>query len=200
METQDQQPPRQSRTFSNLLEKRTILMKSLITVAFRLAGRMPPAGKELDLEVYVWEYALDDVPVHHLEECFRRAVKAKADTFILTATEIRQQYADMMPELAEQAREAEERNDLLLESGRANFGYISLSTFKERHNLPAEWKLGDAYPPESDLYQSSPPPMPEQTWACQTCHDARWVKEYPRGPLYPKLMPCPYCGQPVKER
>jgi hypothetical protein len=150
-------------------------------------------GGELDLEVKVWEYALGDVPTHHLEECFRRAVRAKENGYMVLATEINIQYREMLPELQRQAQAHAAQTDYLLQSGLGGLGYISLEEFKARHNLPAAWKWGIPYPPESDLYRAPVPPMPEQTYRCQTCRDARWVKDYPRGRIYPELVMCPDC-------
>jgi hypothetical protein len=180
-------------TFSD----RAQLMKQLITVAFRLGGRTLLTGAELDLEVKVWEYALGDVPTHHLEECFRRAVRAKENGYMVLATEINQQYREMLPELQRQAQAHSAQTDYLLQSGQGGLGYISLAEFRARHNLPASWKPGDPYPPESDLYDAAVPPQPEQVIGCWTCRDARLIKDYPPGPngrLYPYIKPCPDCG------
>jgi hypothetical protein len=149
------------------------------------------------LEVKVWEYALGDVPTHHLEECFRRAVRAKENGYMVLATEINQQYREMIPELQRQANAQAAQQDYLLRSGQGSLGYTSLAEFKTRHNLPPQWKLGDAYPPESDLYDGPVPPMPEAVHVCSTCKDARLVKDYPpgqEGRLHPYLRPCPDCG------
>ena len=174
------------------------LIKQALYISSLAQGKAPDTGEQQEAIAMSFAYALDDIPTHHLSDCFQRAIRRQTDDFHLTAAAVKREYEDMLPELQQQAREAEDTNALRLESGRLNFGYISIPAFKERHNLPPQWKLGDPYPPESDLYGKPPPPMPEQVYECQTCKGARLVKEYPRGPLYPKLIPCPYCGEPVK--
>lgn len=132
------------------------MMKAIISAAFRLAGRSAISGDELDLEAKVWEYALGDVPTHHLEECFRRAVRAHEGTYMVLATEIRQQYAEMLPELAQQARVASDTAALQAGRDTANKA-MSLHEWNEKHNLPPGFrKTAEEYPPESDLYEKSP--------------------------------------------
>jgi hypothetical protein len=167
-------------------------LKSLITVAFRLGGRQVPEGQELELEVKVWEYALGDVPTHHLEECFRRAIHAKTDSYMVLATEIRKQYQEMLPELAQQAREASDR--LALQAGYDDADRaMGAREWKEKHNLPATWSPTDGYPPESDLYEHGPDDRLDEAEADIRAHppkacgrDGRWhVRSKMPWELYP---------------
>ena len=145
----------------------------------------------------MWEYALGGIPTHHLEECFRRAVRANDGKFMVLATQINQQYTDMLPELQRAAQANAQQQERLLMSGHGSLGYMSLEEWKARHNLPVEWRLGDPYPPESDLHGAPLPPVREEVYRCARCRDAVLLKAYPPGPdgrLHPYTVTCPECG------
>lgn len=141
----------------------------------------------------MWEYALGGIPTHHLEECFRRAVRANDGKFMVLATQINQQYTDMLPELQRAAQEHGREQEYLLKSGHGSWDYVSLQDFRARHNLPDTWVWGQAYPPESDLYNKALPPLKDAVVRCARCRDAGVLKEQ-RGFRYPAIMPCPECG------
>ena len=121
-------------------------------------------------------------------------MRAKENGYMVLATEINQQYREMLPELQRQAHAHAAQQEYLLQSGQGGLGYISAEEFMTRHNLPATWRPGQPYPPESDLYSAPVPPQPDAVYWCDTCKDAKLVKHYPRGRIYPELRPCPDCG------
>jgi len=114
--------------------------------------RQPEAGESADAVAKSFAYALDDIPTHHLEEAFRRAIRAKVDDFPLTAAAVNRAYDDMLPELQARARSNADLQYGLLKEGHGSLGYMTLLEWKALHNLPAAWRLGDPIPPESDLY------------------------------------------------
>jgi hypothetical protein len=85
------------------------LLKMIIGHAYRLSARMIPPEPDLLLEVDVWEYALGDIPTQHLEECFKRAVRAHKGGYMVTAPEIREQYEEYKPELLRNQNAREQR-------------------------------------------------------------------------------------------
>ena len=99
----------------------------------------------------------------------------------------------MIPELQRDAQRPAHAQDRLLIEGYGSLGYMSIAEWKERHNLADAWKLGDPYPPESDLAGKPVPIKAEEYYRCHTCKDAHWVKHYPEGPIDPKLIRCPDC-------
>lgn len=177
--------------------ERMRIIKQALYVSNLAQGKPPDSAEQQTAVAMSFAYALEDIPTHHLEACFQRAIREQTDSFHLTAAAVNKVYDEMMPELQRKAQEHAAQADYLLQSGQGSLGYTSLVEFKARHNLPASWRLGNPYPPESDLYNKPLPPMPEQTYRCSTCKDAGLVKNYPPGPdgrLYPFVMPCPDCG------
>lgn len=79
----------------------------IVTVGNLALQRPVPEGRDLEVIVKSFEYALGDVPTQHLEECFKRAMKAKRDTFPLASVELTTQYEAMKPELLDAARTRE---------------------------------------------------------------------------------------------
>jgi Zn finger protein HypA/HybF involved in hydrogenase expression len=69
-----------------------------------LAGRTAPEGQSLDLLATAYEYAVGGIPTELLEECFKRAVRTKRDSFPVSGQDINREYQDMQPELAQRAR------------------------------------------------------------------------------------------------
>jgi hypothetical protein len=100
-------------------------------------------------------------------------MRDKVDTYPLSATEVNRAWKDYEQELL---RVGQEWTPPALPSGQL---YITIDTFKERHNLPATWKLGDPYPETSDLYNA---PLPGQLeheqprYTCLLCKDAGWTR------------------------
>jgi hypothetical protein len=118
-------------------------------------------------------YALEDIPTQHLRNCFVLAIRAQTDDFPLTAAAVNRQYEELKPDLL---RKAQQQQPPALPSGK---GYITLSQFKERHNLPEEWQLGQPYPETSDLYNAPVPGKLEHdqpTYRCLKCLDAGWTR------------------------
>lgn len=156
--------------------------------------RDPEEGAALNALATSFAYTLEDIPTHHLEACFRRAQQTSTSEWPVVAATVRKAYDAMLPDLLDIARLHANAEVLRLQAGHGSLGRMTLEEWKGLHNLPAMWKLGDAYPPESDLYSVLPPEQAEQTWRCEMCHDARYVKHYPYGRLSPELRPCPRCG------
>lgn len=137
----------------------------------------------------MWEYALEDIPTHHLMECFKRAVKAKSDTYMVTCIEINMQWKEYHQELLRQARELPALP--VASSGLPR--RMTLTEWKALHNLPEHWALGDAYPPESDLHYKPVPPPIRPSYQCERCQDARWLVDRSIQ-QHPQRVKCPDCS------
>lgn len=167
-------------------------MKNLITILDLAQGRTPFEGGALDTVARSWQMAIEDIPTHHLEECFKRALKAKRDDFPIAAPAVNKAYDEYKPELLRQAQENAATQDRLLMSGHGSLDRMTIEEWKSRHNLPATWKLGDPFPPESDLHNKPLPQKTEVVYACQRCLDAGWTR-IPFDPVTgygPKLIRC----------
>lgn len=152
-------------------------MKNLITLLDLTQGRTPFEGGALDTVARSWQMALEDIPTHHLEECFRRALKAKRDDFPLSAPAVNRAYDDYKPELLRQAQAHAAEQERLLEAGHGSLDRMTLDEWKTRHNLPAEWKLGDPFPPESDLHgKRVPMPVQGPIITCELCYNDGWTR------------------------
>jgi hypothetical protein len=145
----------------------------MINAVYLVQGRTPPEGPMLPLMAKTWEVAIGHIPTKHLEECFTRAIRAKTDNFPFSAPEVNRQWDELKQEIL---RNPPAENDTLLLTPAT--GYITIEQFKARHQLPAEWKLGDPYPAQSDLYQKPVPrPLHEQELVdCPRCKDAGWTR------------------------
>lgn len=139
-----------------------------------------------------WEMVIGDIPTHHLQECFIRAARAKLDDYPLTANAVNRAYQEMKPELLRQAQENAASQERLLMSGKGSLDRMTLDEWKTRHNLPPAWKLGDPFPPESDLYNKDVPAPLVEGYACRKCKGSGWTRiPYDAAHEYPaKLMPC----------
>jgi hypothetical protein len=146
----------------------------MINAVYLVQGRTPPEGPMLPLMAKTWEVAIGHIPTKHLEECFTRAIRAKTDNFPFSAPEVNRQWEELQQELLR--RRDENDGDVILLA--PSMGYVTIQEFKARHSLPPEWKLGDPYPPESDLYQKPVPrPLHEQELvSCPRCKDAGWTR------------------------
>lgn len=115
-------------------------------------------------------YALEDIPTHHLEACFTRAIRAQTDSFPLDAAAVNRQWEGLKQELLLAPQEPEQ---LALPVARS--GYLTVIEFKAKHNLPDSWETGHPYPPESDLYNKAVPGN-EPLYRCYKCLDAGWTR------------------------
>lgn len=104
------------------------------------------------VEMKVWDAALDEVPTKHIETLWQRAMKNKRDDFPLRSSQLLKEWDGLKEELREQAQAHANEQHALLKAGHGSLGPIALDDFKARHNLPGDWRLGDPYPPESDLH------------------------------------------------
>lgn len=157
-----------------------------------VAGRTAPDTTELDLLAKAYNYALEDVPTHHLEQCFKIALYNKRDNFPVSGIEMRLAWLGYKDELRARAAEHAAEMERELMFGKGSLDYISLDEFKRRHNLPPQWRLGDAYPPESDLYSKPLPPREPEQFKCARCKDAGWLVDRTHR-LKPKMVRCPSC-------
>lgn len=132
-----------------------------------------PEGDALQAEVKVWGYSLEDIPDAHLGECFRRAFAAKRDDYMLKAPAVLREWDAYREELV--ALATLNRDHLLMLPAPASTP-ITLKAFRARHNLPADWELGQPYPPESDLY-GVPAERPGKVWVEEPVpYDPRWYR------------------------
>jgi hypothetical protein len=91
--------PREDGFSVNSQQRRSILLRALITTAHLAQAQIPPEGEDLEVIERSWEYAIGHIPTHHLEECFRRALQAKTDTYPLSAPEVNAVWQDYSQEL-----------------------------------------------------------------------------------------------------
>lgn len=159
-------------------------------------GRTPFEGNALSAVAYSWALALEDIPTHHLAECFKRALKAKRDDFPISAPAVNKAYDDYKIDLIKQAAEHAEAQERLLIAGHGSLDRMTVDEWKQRHNLPMEWNPFEGkalvIPPESDLYNKPLPTLPEDVIRCRRCKDAWWLR-IPFDPIRlwaAKLMPC----------
>lgn len=168
-------------------------------------GKQAESGSELTAVAISFAYALDSIPTHHLEECFRRAIQQKLDDFPLTAAAVNRAYQELIPELQARAETHSATQEYLLRSGQGSIGLMSFTEWKERHNLPAAWRgtgqsmaiSDEPYPPESDLYGTGGLSVFDlREYKCHRCKDSGWLC-WPYDKVHnvgPTLMECK-CGQ-----
>lgn len=145
-------------------------IKQALYVNSLAQNRRPDEGKELHALATSFAYALENIPTQHLAECFQRAIRNNTDDFLLTAGAVNREYAELIPELQELARRHSQEKEYQLKEGRGSLGDMTVVEWKERHNMPADWRLGQNYPPESDLYNGPYPereevPAPPKGWS-----------------------------------
>jgi hypothetical protein len=155
------------------MAQRLRIIKEQIYLDSLAHRRTPESGTAADVVAKAFAYALDGIPTSHLEESFTGAIRAQTDDFPLTAAAVNRFYEELKPELV---RQGQQWQPPALPPGQS---YITLSQFKERHNLPEDWELGQPYPPESDL---SSAPLPgrleheQPRYTCLLCKDAGWTR------------------------
>jgi hypothetical protein len=71
-------------------------------------NRTTPTEIELEALAAAWDYVLDDIPSQYLVELSRRAIKAKRDTYPLSAIDMRREWDGLHAELEAQERQAKE--------------------------------------------------------------------------------------------
>jgi hypothetical protein len=165
-----------------------MILVGMIGLVYSAQGQKLPDGTQLQLDLKVWDYSLESIPTHHLEECCRRALRGKRNDFPLTAAAVNREWDTLVEELRVQADQHAAQQDNLLKAGHGSLGLMTQAEWKARHNLPAEWKLGDPFPPESDLCGKPVPVKREEVYTCRRCRGARWLNDNKR------LVPCDVCG------
>ncbi len=123
-----------------------------LSISILASGRQVER-EQFKAEVTAWSLALQRIPVHHLEECFKRAITGWTSDFMMPAAAVNKAYQEYIPELQKRAQEHTVGWERQLRAGDGSLGYMSLVEWKTRHNLPVAWRLGDPYPPESDLHK-----------------------------------------------
>lgn len=177
------------------ITERTKIVAKFLGYSILASGRQVER-EQFKSEATAWTFALGQIPTQHLEECFKRAISGWMSEYMMPAAAVNKAYHEMIPELQERAEVHGGMQEFLLRTGYGSMGYMTLIEWKERHNLPAAWKLGDPYPPESDLYGKSLPSRQPENYRCSKCKDAGWlVQPYDTVAAYgPTLMRCS-CGQ-----
>jgi hypothetical protein len=174
------------------MAERMRIIKQAIYLDSLSHRRAAEEGSTLHALATSFAYALESIPTHHLEECFRRAIQSNTSDWPLTAAAVLRSYQDLIPELQRQAQQHANAQERLLIEGHGSLGYMGLEEWKQKHNLPPAWRLGMPYPPESDLSGKPLPRKAVEYYNCAECKDARWLKKY--GKEGPFLVPCPKCG------
>jgi hypothetical protein len=167
----------------------------LISAAYLTQGQGVPA--DIEQMVTAYGYALEDIPDQHLAECFRWAIKAKRDSYVVRTSEVLAQYDELKLELL---RAPQDTAPALPSPAIERY---HLDEWKRKHNLPAEWRMGEPYPQDSDLYATwsdtgfavgQKPPGKREAIACGNCNDAGWLVDR-RDPQKPIARPCPACRE-----
>lgn len=140
-----------------------------------------------------YSIALEDIPTERLRACFVRAIRGRRDGFPPASGDVLTEWEGLREELRVQGQQHAENELLRLKAGHGSLGLMTLGEFKERHNLPATWKLGQPYPPESDLYEKPLPPRDVPWGGCDRCADAGWLVNRDT-PKHPVLTKCPDCN------
>lgn len=160
-------------------------MEKALSDGYLAQGREIPA--DVGLMAHVYSEVLEDIPDRHLSDCFRRALKANRTAFVPTTGEVLAAWDILLGELRDKAAAHAELEARKLQAGHGSMGLMGEREFKARHNLPDDWHRGDPYPPESDLYNVTPPryqpdprPVrrPPTSYAWHTRQKAPW-EQYP---------------------
>jgi hypothetical protein len=68
--------------------QRLLALQGLLYKAHRAAGQVPLSGEVLVQTLEVWAETLEPVPTMSLETCYRKALHAKDNTFVVSAQDI----------------------------------------------------------------------------------------------------------------
>lgn len=130
---------------------------------------------ELRAKLEQWDFALNDVPTRYLGLSFERAIRSHTSQGPFTPAEVIREYGVVQQELRQgtlsqgtldavnagidwlKLNPPEGAVPPKREGYIATGPYYSLTDWKVLHNLPHDWKLGDPYPKESDLYGKGVP-------------------------------------------
>lgn len=107
---------------------------------------------DIPLMAHVYSEVLEAVPDRYLEVCFKRALKANRTDYVPSTGAVHVQWDMLLEELRAIAREHARQEEAKMRAGHGSPAGMGLAKWKRKHNLPLEWKLGNPYPPESDLY------------------------------------------------
>ena len=99
------------------MQARMGLIKQALYVNSLAQNRKPDEGNALTALATSFAFALDDIPTHHLGECFQRAIRQQTDDFLLTASAVNRVYQEMLPELRRQAETSSISEQRRLEAG-----------------------------------------------------------------------------------
>lgn len=165
-----------------------------LNIAFTSQG-FPPAEGQVEGEAPSWAYALAEVPLDWLEPAFAKATRDYRGTHTITAGHVKAALDALKQEVLEGSRKAPgtepapDPNARALPRPSGQVEYLTLDEWKRKHGLPADWKLGQPMPKESDLYGVNVPhrltdaePMPRGPMPTD---ERWWEKKYPPWELYP---------------
>lgn len=110
-------------------------------------------------EALSWARSLELIPTKHLGRIFKRATQMWDSDFPMTAGYVKRLYEEYKLEMAQEAQLPD--NYALPAPEEADYdtqGRMSVTAWKELHNLPASWRMGDPYPEYSDLFFPVQPP------------------------------------------
>ncbi len=183
--------------------ERTEIVAKYLTISILASGRHTERD-QFKAEAAAWALALHRIPVHHLEECFRRAIANWASDYMMPAAAVTRAYQEMIPELQARAETHGTMQEFLLRTGQGSLDLMTFSEWKERHNLPANWRgtgrmmdlSAEPYPPESNLYKKPVPRLDDKPVRCTRCNDVGWTRRpYDSvAGMGPTLVRCE-CGQ-----
>lgn len=133
-------PPQRPRDYSTALQQtRSERLRMLIVTAYSTQGHVPPEEVDLSTLEATWEYACGDIPTEHLDECFRRALRAKRNSYPLSAIEVNMAWVDYRLELRENRIKAETMQHLRLASASALASQSGPARADERMTF-TEWR------------------------------------------------------------
>lgn len=183
-------------------EERLRIVAHYLSISILASGRQTERD-QFKAEATAWTLALSHIPTQHLEECFKRAITGWTSEFMMPAAAVNRAYRDYLPELEARAHTHAEKQEALLRAGYGSLGLMTFTEWKQRHNLPANWRgtgrlpelSAEPYPPESDLYHKHILEV-EPEYRCEKCKDAGWLR-VPYDSVHgvgPTLVRCS-CGQ-----
>lgn len=148
-----------------------------------IAGRPSPEAETLDDLALAYDYAMSEIPDQYLDVCFRRAVQAKDDNWLISGIDIRNAWYGLKEEIAAHEREQKQ----LRLSAAAESGICTAC-------MGAGWLVDRHYPQEPKTrrcpYCEGPTPVQPVTregryttlrefWdkhlaVCDGCDDPKW--------------------------